>query len=61
MVLRIPRHSCVGVSINGYQFTASEVEVVKIIQDSASNVITEEHLQQWFNQKAIKSRDNIPF
>ncbi|MBL1211409.1 type II toxin-antitoxin system death-on-curing family toxin [Geminocystis sp. GBBB08] len=34
--------------LNGYQFTASEIEVVSIIQSVASGTITEEELQEWF-------------
>jgi death-on-curing protein len=34
--------------LNGYQFTASEIEVVSIIQSLASGKITENVLQRWF-------------
>ncbi|WP_330204429.1 type II toxin-antitoxin system death-on-curing family toxin [Cyanobacterium sp. Dongsha4] len=38
--------------LNGSHFTASEVEVVHIIQTLASGRITEEELQQWFVRKS---------
>lgn len=34
--------------LNGYQFSASETEVVNIIQALASGTITEDTLQNWF-------------
>ncbi|WP_017296107.1 type II toxin-antitoxin system death-on-curing family toxin [Geminocystis herdmanii] len=34
--------------LNGYQFIASEIEVVNIIQALASGTINEEELQKWF-------------
>ncbi|NCO76556.1 MAG: type II toxin-antitoxin system death-on-curing family toxin [Cyanobacteria bacterium] len=45
--------------LNGYQFTASEIEVVNIIQALASSTITEEELQKWFiaESKQIKNKE----
>ncbi|MGI0481420.1 type II toxin-antitoxin system death-on-curing family toxin [Geminocystis sp. CENA526] len=41
--------------LNGYQFKASEIEVVNIIKALASGIITEKKLQQWF----IKESEQI--